>query len=285
MLDDNATLPPKPNSPHLSKRNANRIVGIGASEGSDRRATAPRLEPKGRATGLDGLGEMSRLRDGGRRSMDSRTAQVDRYERYVKRAREVLDKLDRSTLVHLVRASEESSEIDGYPAGSGNDGGRSGMRTILVENEDGEAEAIEVTATEAAMFKRLDGTHSDPLLMALENIFASLVEMVGHAEIIAKRVPVVVFANSRMIGRVSELRQCRGCHREVACTIKDPMRGGYCSACSTRWYEWKASFAGDDVATARRFFEAQRPRFDGHHEPSCEMCAYLVELAKPAIAS
>jgi hypothetical protein len=93
---------------------------------------------------------------------------------------------------------------------------------------------------------------------------------------------VVVDAGDRLKNR--GYAQCHGCHRDVECTTADPIRKGYCDACRKAFESFKKSFSADDMPTARRFFEDQRPKFDGHLRSSCEMCANLAELTKPAHA-
>jgi hypothetical protein len=134
-----------------------------------------------------------------------------------------MTRLDPPTLAHLVRAAAETSEVDGYPPSSAGDG--SGRR--------GPADS---SSTERAALSALSELpRADPLMETLISIFASLEAMGDHARLIEKRVPVVVFANSRLKGRVSTISQCQACHRDVACTVADRLRAGYCSSCYMAW--------------------------------------------------
>lgn len=203
-----------------------------------------------------------------RAASNNRKKEIDRYEAYVAESQRVLNRLDRPTIAHLLRAME-SSEIDGFPPGNPES-------SIHARNSVSKP-------TESATYARLENSRTDQLLDAATGALTSIVELSGHAVMIQKRIDIVIHAGDKI--KSEQLAFCHACHRPVERTATDPIRNGYCNACRMAFGRWKDSFSSDDQPTARRFFEEQRPKFEGHLEAACEMCAYLAELKKPAIAS
>lgn len=187
----------------------------------------------------------------------SRRSKVDHYERYVEDAKRALAKLNRSTLEYLVRASEETSQIDGYPAG---------MQAAEYVNSPNSSDP-----TLAAVLARAETRDADYIGQALEDIFTRLVELTGHATVIDRKIDVVLRAGDKIKGRVSSLGQCLACHRDVARTPTDPIVSGYCRACRKAWER-----IGQ---TDRPTFEREREKFDGHLATACPVCTEALQGA------
>lgn len=150
--------------------------------------------------------------------MTNQKKEIDRYERYVDDAIHALKQLNRPAIAHLLRATLEPNEIDGYPVGLSSEVHSSGTSD---------------PAGEAAI-ARLTSVRSDPLLHAAQEALASIHEMAGHAAIIAKRTAVVVHAGDSVKDR-SSIGQCQACQREVPGTPADRLRAGYDAACYSAW--------------------------------------------------
>lgn len=203
----------------------------------------------------------------------------------VAEAAKLLAMLTPSLIDDLIRRGIETSEPDGYGSG-GNEGGRSSDIFASSTASSALRGLSSPDPDENGNKEKSDNwdersRENDVIAQALDKIFGKLDGIGSDARIIDKQLSVVIHAGDKA-KTASQLSICHGCHRDVACTAADPIRVGYCSGCDTAWRRWKATFGQGDMGLARSLFEAQREKFEGHHESACEMCAYLAELIRHA---
>lgn len=135
---------------------------------------------------------------------------------------------------------------DGFPTGAGpGDGG----------------EHTPDSSTQAAAFANIGALYDgnvrarrDPIDDLVSEAWVSLREGVGQL--------VRLMSLLTQIDKLSDPRQttnpataCQACDRMVECTSADPIRAGYCSACSMAWYRWRDA----ELAAGR---EPDRARFE-----------------------
>lgn len=155
----------------------------------------------------------------------------------------VLDHLEQKLLLaaHRNRAGSNRTR-DGYPSGSGpGDGGEDAPQS----------------STEAAALANLHGQHRDPLDDNVAQAIGHLVEAVNHLGALASRLALVDHQSSTS-KHSNPPESCRVCDRVVMCTAEDPIRSGYCGACSKAWYRWSATERDEGREPDRGRFERNR---------------------------
>jgi hypothetical protein len=163
-------------------------------------------------------------------------------------ARTALDRLD-ARAVELVDRDDRggSAERDGYPSATGGDGGggRSADRTSSVERTAGAR--VEWGA------ERQDGIHD--CAKALRH---HLDEAVKHLHSAVSQVALAEHLGSWDGRHSNPPTDCLACGRTVMCTTEDPIRSGYCSACSSAFYRWKKAEEDAGRPVDRSRFEQTR---------------------------
>jgi hypothetical protein len=151
-----------------------------------------------------------------------------------------LDQLEQRVLTACKRnRAGDAHRRDGYPSGGGpGDGGEDAPQS----------------STEAAALTNLANTGRDPVGELVEATVGHLLEAVNHLGALQSNLALLDHL-SRTDRNSNPPADCRGCTRTVMCTAEDPIRGGYCSACSSAWYRWR-----DDELTAGR--DPDRARFE-----------------------
>ena len=152
-----------------------------------------------------------------------------------------------------------SAERDGYPSG-GSGEGRGGGRTVLVKDEHGRDDAVPVTGVEAEAFARTEhgAEHPDPVGRAAKALRHHVDEAVKSLNNALSQVRLGEHLGSHDGRHSNPPTPCLACDRIVECTTDDPLRSGYCSACSTAWYRWKAAEQAEGREPDRARFEPTR---------------------------
>jgi hypothetical protein len=144
-----------------------------------------------------------------------------------------------SRLSEIVRRGEEGPGLDGYPAGSSDGGHGSGEGDpvlAVVAARAGGRETDLITGQPAT--RDTWRTHPDPI----GDMIAEAVTTISAMYRLARRLDTLfacVEASHRE-GRTLTISQCQGCQRDVACTVADPIRAGFCGACDTAWRRFRA---------------------------------------------
>lgn len=154
-----------------------------------------------------------------------------------------LEHLEQRVLLACKRnRTADATQRDGYPTGAGpGDGG----------------ENVPQSSTEAAAWSNLAAGGKDPVGDVVEAIHGHLLEAVNHLGALRSNLALLDHLSSTQKSS-NPPESCRACGRTVMCTAEDPIRKGYCSACSTAWYRWRdvEVTAGRDPDRAR--FERER---------------------------
>lgn len=115
------------------------------------------------------------------------------------------------------------------------------------------------------------GDHADPAFQAATSktlhdpIHRLAVDLVALAKDAAKSIvdAAAIPARAVLLSSADNRHSngpvdCRACGRQVQCTTADPVRAGYCTACSTAWYRWKTDETAAGRTPDRVAFEKQR---------------------------
>lgn len=181
-------------------------------------------------------------------------SQAQRIARDVAFVRDRLGELDEDAVFDLLRRAQYSTKPDGYPEstrpteihGQGSDDPLVGIADArirhdrirqLVEDRRAAVAASDHRAVRACdqELKRLGAGEGDPLRANIEEIFASISEISGHAKRVHRLRQVVLHAGDKLKGRQTTLSQCQACNRDVSNVGDDRLRSGYCDACRKAW--------------------------------------------------
>jgi len=199
---------------------------------------------------------------------DLRKKSADRYGETAYAIRQVLDQLTRSTLEHLIRASEQTAQVDGYPVNTSGDEdqlpSKPPQHDHLCPQIDGYGDcicgAVSVSdgigrpAENAAIQMATSRATADPVKDTALEALAILVEMAGLAHQLRKKLPVVIKAADGFRGRPTSTGTCIRCGGSVSGVGNDRIRKGFGPTCYERYkylgmpdrQEFISSFTDDD---------------------------------------
>ena len=154
----------------------------------------------------------------------------------------------RENAVWLLTADGVTAGPDGFPQGGQQEGRGKGDH----------ADPVLATVVARQGVVPYDPIHENAA--ACMNFVRGMARQAGNAKGVvlkARRVQTVDLRFSN--GPVD----CLACDRTIMCTAEDPVRSGYCQACSTAWYrwkgiEWEAGRLESDPGATRARFERHR---------------------------